>query len=134
MRTIGPTLRIAEAVTGPRENDTHIGRIAQRLAEIRHMITLEDCIGMCGLTEEEILAIAEHEHLPEVAATALAQYLLSREHGSEDIRDMIVEDIRQAQWSLSSETECNTPADLIIGTADQDLRECCHAMLFAFVG
>ena len=47
------------------------------------MITLEDCIGMCGLTEEEILAIAEHEHLPEVAATALAQYLLSREHGSE---------------------------------------------------
>ena len=36
--------------------------------------------------------------------------------------------------SLSSETKCNTPADLIIGTADQDLRECCHAMLFAFVG
>jgi len=36
--------------------------------------------------------------------------------------------------ALSSETKCNTPADLIIGTADQDLRECCHAMLFAFVG
>ena len=35
---------------------------------------------------------------------------------------------------LSSETECNTPADLIIGTADQDLGECCHGMLFAFVG
>ena len=60
------------------------------------MITLEDCIGMCGLTEEEILAIAEHEHLPEVAATALAQYLLSREHGSEKVRDMIVDDIREA--------------------------------------
>ena len=38
-------------------------------------------------------------------------------------------------WAiLSSETKCNTPADLIIGTADQDLRECCHGMLFAFVG
>ena len=59
------------------------------------MITLEDCIGMCGLTEEEVLAIAEHEHLPEVAATALAQYLLSREHGSEKVRDMIVDDIRE---------------------------------------
>ena len=35
---------------------------------------------------------------------------------------------------LSSETKCNTPTDLIIGTADQDVRECCHAMLFAFVG
>jgi len=47
------------------------------------MIRLEDCIGLCGLTEEGVLAIAEHEHLPEIAATALAQYLLSHEHGSE---------------------------------------------------
>ncbi len=61
------------------------------------MITLQDCIGMCGLTEEEVLAIAEHEHLPEIAATAMAQYLLSLEHGSEKVRDMIVDDIRHAQ-------------------------------------
>ena len=63
------------------------------------MISLEDCIGLCGLTEEEVLAIAEHEHLPEIAATALAQYLLSQEHGSEKVRDMIVDDIRQTQRS-----------------------------------
>jgi hypothetical protein len=68
-----------------------------------HMITLEDCIGMCGLTEEEILAIAEHENLPEVVATALAQYLLSCDHGEEIVRDMIVDDIRQAQSSGSKE-------------------------------
>ena len=61
------------------------------------MITLEDCIGLCGLTEEEVLAIAEHEHLPEIAASAMAQYLLSLEHGSEKVRDIIVDDIRQAQ-------------------------------------
>ena len=61
------------------------------------MITLEDCVGLCGLTEEEVLAIAEHEHLPEIAATALAEYLLSQEHGSEKVLDMIVDDIRQAQ-------------------------------------
>ena len=54
------------------------------------MITLEDCIGLCGLTEEEVLAIAEHEHLPEIAATALGQYLLSLEHGTEKVRDIIV--------------------------------------------
>ena len=36
--------------------------------------------------------------------------------------------------ALSSEPKCNTPADLIIGKVDQDLRGCCHAMLFAFVG
>jgi len=62
-----------------------------------NMITLEDCVGLCGLTEEEVLAIAEHEHLPEIAATALAEYLLSQEHGSEKVLDMIVDDIRQAQ-------------------------------------
>src|SRR6266496_3771228 len=61
------------------------------------MITLEDCIAFCGLTEEEVLAIAEHEHLPEIASTALAMYLLSQERGSEKVRDMIVDDIRQAQ-------------------------------------
>ena len=61
------------------------------------MITLEDCLGLCGLTEEEVLAVAEHEHLPEIAATALAAYLSSQRHGSEKVLDMIVDDIRQAQ-------------------------------------
>jgi hypothetical protein len=61
------------------------------------MITLEDCIGLCGLTEEEVLAIAEHEHVPEIVATALASYLLCQGHGTEKVRDMIVDDIRQAQ-------------------------------------
>jgi Rad3-related DNA helicase len=61
------------------------------------MISLEDCVALSGLTEEEVLAIAEHEHLPEIAATALAQYLSKEEHGMEKIRDMIVDDIRDAQ-------------------------------------
>ena len=67
------------------------------------MITLEDCIGFCDLTEEEVLAIAEHEHLPEIAAAALAQFLLSQEHGSEKVRNMIIDDIRQAQLTDGSE-------------------------------
>jgi hypothetical protein len=61
------------------------------------MITLEDCIALSGLTKEEVLAIAEHEHLPEIAATALANYLLCQAHGTERVRDMIVDDIRGAQ-------------------------------------
>jgi hypothetical protein len=71
------------------------------------MITLEDCIALCGLTEEEVLAIAEHEHLPEIAATALAQYLLSDKSGSEKVRDMIVDDIRKAQVSGDKEHVLN---------------------------
>jgi hypothetical protein len=67
------------------------------------MISLEDCVGFCGLSEEEVLAIAEHEHLPEIAATALAQYLLSQQHGSDRVRDMIVDDIRSAQVARDKE-------------------------------
>jgi hypothetical protein len=44
-----------------------------------------------------VLAIAEHEHLPEIAATALADYLSHQAHGPEKIRDMIVDDIRASQ-------------------------------------
>ena len=39
------------------------------------MLTLEDCIGLSGLDEEEILAIAEHEHIPEMAALEMGYYL-----------------------------------------------------------
>lgn len=61
------------------------------------MISLEDCFAMCGLTEEEVLAIAEHEHVPEIAAAALAQYMLNQSHGPMRIRQMIVDDVRAAQ-------------------------------------
>jgi hypothetical protein len=60
------------------------------------MISFEDCIGLCGLTEAEIAAIAEHEHVPEIAAAVLAQYLLHQQHGPERIRQMLVDDIRAA--------------------------------------
>ena len=60
------------------------------------MISLEDCIAFCDLSEAEILAVAEHEHIPEIAAVALADYLLHQEHGAETIRDMLRDDIRAA--------------------------------------
>ena len=60
------------------------------------MISLEDCIALCDLSEAEILAVAEHEHIPEIAAVALADYLLHQEHGAETIRDLLRDDIRAA--------------------------------------
>jgi hypothetical protein len=61
------------------------------------MISIEDCIALCGLDQDEIEAIAEHEHVPEICAAALGQYLLRRPHGSEAIRNMIVDDVKAAQ-------------------------------------
>lgn len=60
------------------------------------MISFEDCVGLCGLSEAEIAAIAEHEHMPEIAAAILGQYLLHRQHGPVRIRQMLVDDIRAA--------------------------------------
>jgi hypothetical protein len=61
-----------------------------------HMITLEDCVALCGLEEDEICAISEHEHCPEIAAAALASHLLNSTGGAAQIRAMIIDDIRTA--------------------------------------
>jgi len=60
------------------------------------MITLEECIALSGFTREEIDSICEHEHIPEVAAAALADYLMHREKGVDTLREMIEDDIRAA--------------------------------------
>jgi S-ribosylhomocysteine lyase LuxS involved in autoinducer biosynthesis len=65
--------------------------------EEKAMISLEDCLALCDLTEAEVMAIAEHEGIPEMAALAYGEYLLHRAHGAEAICKMIVDDIRVAQ-------------------------------------
>jgi hypothetical protein len=60
------------------------------------VISLEDCIALCGLTEKEVLAIAEHEHVPEIAAAAIGRYLLKEPNGPGKIRDMMRDDIHDA--------------------------------------
>lgn len=61
------------------------------------MLSFEDCIALCGLTEEEIDAIAEHEHIPELPAAELGACLLRRPDGVARIRAMILDDIAEAQ-------------------------------------
>jgi len=51
---------------------------------------------MCGLDADEVAAIAEHEHLPGIAAAALAAYLLKQAGGAERIRQMMIDDIHKA--------------------------------------
>ena len=60
------------------------------------MISIADCIAFCDLDEAEVLAIAEHEHVPEIVACALAEKLLQSDKGPEQIREMIRDDIRAA--------------------------------------
>ena len=61
------------------------------------MLTLQDCIGICELTEEEIKAIAQHEHVPEIIAAELGEYLIHAKDGVPHIRKIILDDIEEAR-------------------------------------
>lgn len=67
------------------------------------MLTLQDCIELSELTEEEILAIAEHEHIPEMVALELGNYLIHTESGERRIKRMIGDDIKHAQDTGNAE-------------------------------
>ena len=61
------------------------------------MLSLEDCIALCGLNEEEVLAIAHHEHIPEIAAAELGNYLVRTPQGEMRIKTIIRDDIAEAR-------------------------------------
>lgn len=61
------------------------------------MLTWDDCVGMCELTPDEIHAIAEHEHIPEMVALEMGSSLIKTTNGVADIKRMIVDDIATAK-------------------------------------
>lgn len=61
------------------------------------MLSIEDCIALSELSEEEILAIAEHEHIPEIVAAEMGNYLVHTPDGEVRVRAIIVDDIREAR-------------------------------------
>ena len=60
------------------------------------MLTLEDCLALCELSEDEVLAIAHHEHIPEIAAAELGNYLAHTRGGERRIKAIIRDDIAEA--------------------------------------
>ena len=61
------------------------------------MLSLKECFDFCGLTGDEVHAIAEHEHLTELSAAVRGQSLLQTEHGISEIRRFIRENIESAK-------------------------------------
>lgn len=60
-------------------------------------LSIQECIDMSDLNEDEVLAIAEHENLPEMLAVELGSYLVHSADGEKRIKQMIQDDIRDAQ-------------------------------------
>ncbi|MBZ4194472.1 MAG: hypothetical protein LAE24_09240 [Candidatus Contendobacter sp.] len=61
------------------------------------MLRYQDCVALSDLTEEEIEAIAQHEHMPEMAALELGSYLVHTEEGIPMIKRIILDDIEEAR-------------------------------------
>ena len=57
------------------------------------MLTFDDCVALCELTEDEIAAIAEHEHLPMIVAAELGNYLIQAPDGALRVKRIILDDL-----------------------------------------
>lgn len=55
------------------------------------MLSICDCVGMCGLSEDELQVLAEHEHLPMIVAAELAAELLKTPKGIWLVRNCMLE-------------------------------------------
>ncbi|PWC77159.1 hypothetical protein [Azospirillum sp. TSH64] len=60
------------------------------------MLTIKDCIALSDLTEAEIDAIAEHEHVPEMVAVEMGHCLAHCPGGADRIARIIADDIAEA--------------------------------------
>ncbi len=60
------------------------------------MLTYEECLCMSDLTQDEVEAIAEHEHMDPMIAMAMGHYLVSHQ-GESKIKKIILDDIEKAQ-------------------------------------
>lgn len=60
------------------------------------MISENDILDMTCLTRAQITAIALHEHIDEVSAAELGEYMMHLHHGPQHVQQMICEDIAAA--------------------------------------
>jgi hypothetical protein len=61
------------------------------------MLTLKDCIDMSDLSDSEVAAIAEHEHVPEIVAAEIGCKLVNSPAGRELLKRYLRENFVQAK-------------------------------------
>ena len=61
------------------------------------MLSLKDCIDLSDLSDDEIAAIAEHEHVPEIIAAEIGCQLIQTAAGCVVLRHYIHDNLVSAQ-------------------------------------
>lgn len=59
------------------------------------MLTLRDCIDFADMDADELLAIARHEHLPDIVALEKAATFLQEDWGAPAVRQMVMEEVER---------------------------------------
>lgn len=60
------------------------------------MLTLQDCLDYCDLTDEEVSLFAEHEHIPQEIAVPLACGLVQTDTGVQLISSCMTDLVQEA--------------------------------------
>lgn len=60
------------------------------------MLTLQDCIAFSGLTPEQLEAVADYKHLPDVVAAEWAEGALETPRGCKEVEAMLLLEIEAA--------------------------------------
>lgn len=60
------------------------------------MLSYDDCLGMCALTPDEVIAVAHHEHIPVIVAAELGDYLCESSDGLIRLARIVKEDLDDA--------------------------------------
>lgn len=88
------------------------------------MLTYEDCVGLTDLEEEEIEAISQHEHVPEMIAAELGCCLTHEAGGDLRIDRIIRDDIGEAARRGHPQESLHWRAVLERFEATHHLHEC----------
>src|SRR6185312_9992633 len=68
-----------------------------RQSEDTQMLTLKDCIDLSDLSDAEVAAIAEHEHVPEIVAAEIGCELINTPAGRLVLKRFIRENLVHAR-------------------------------------
>lgn len=63
------------------------------------MLTLKDCFDFSDLTEDEICAIAECEHIPIISALEEGENLIHSAHGRQRVAKMLLKRAQECELS-----------------------------------
>jgi predicted DNA-binding ribbon-helix-helix protein len=69
------------------------------------MLSLRDCVDLCGLSDDELTVIAEHEHVPTIVAAEIGNELLGTAKGLYRLHTLFLDSLEQAARGGQREKE-----------------------------